>query len=53
MAYPELEALLRKLGAKAGNVSTDEGPQETKATEEQKPSATVSWTENSEPRLFL
>jgi len=42
MAYPELEALLRKLGAKAGDVSTDEGPQETKAAEEQKPSATVN-----------
>jgi len=42
MAYPELEALLRKLGAKAGNVSTDEGPQETKAAEEQKPLATVN-----------
>ncbi len=33
MAYPELEALLRKLGAKAGDVSTDEGLQETKAAE--------------------
>ena len=37
MAYPELEALLRKLGAKAGDVSTDEGLQETKAAEKQKP----------------
>ena len=34
MAYPELEALLRKLGAKAGNVSTNEDSQETKAAEE-------------------
>jgi len=42
MAYPELEALLRKLGAKAGDVSTDEGSQETKAVEEQKPSATAN-----------
>jgi len=35
MTYPELEALLRKHGAKAGDVSTNEGSQETKATKEQ------------------
>jgi len=35
MAYPELEALLRNHGAKAGDVSTNEDSQETKATEEQ------------------
>jgi ankyrin repeat protein len=35
MAYPELEALLRKLGAQAGDVSTSEGPQETESAEKQ------------------
>jgi ankyrin repeat protein len=36
MAYPELEVLLRKLGAKAGEVSTDESSQEAKAAKDQK-----------------
>jgi len=44
MAYPELEALLRKLGAKAGDTSTNEGPQETKAAEEQKSEKKLSAT---------
>jgi len=52
MAYPELEALLRKLGAKTGDVSTDEGSQEAKAAEEQKPSATASWTESCDSKTI-
>ena len=44
MAYPELEALLRKLGAKAGDVSTNDTSADIKATErggptERKPSS--------------
>jgi len=35
MAYSELEALLHKLGAKAGDVSTNEGSQETESAEKQ------------------
>jgi hypothetical protein len=35
MAYPELEVLLRKLGAKAGDFNMDDGSQGAKVTEEQ------------------
>ena len=35
MTYPELETLLHKLGAKAGDVSTNEGSQETESAEKQ------------------
>jgi hypothetical protein len=55
MAYPELEAVLRKLGAKAGDVNTNENSQ-TKAKEEQvtvekKPSANHLPYSNPSPIL--
>ena len=49
MAYPELEALLRRLGAKAGDVSREERSQESNALEGQKKTDAQQTGEKDKP----